>query len=220
MSSFLPAPGARARVGRDLLPVGRSIRVVAGLALLAASVLSSLQVGGAPIVPGGLAAVFVVAVVGYTLVVWLLGERLFRAGDPWLLAILLVAPATVLFLFPAQLAIGYDVFLGISMLTQAAIGYGGCEVMGIPTLFVRRRYTVYCAMNGGDFVEQWLVRRPAVVRWGLSVLAVVGIVALMGAASATGPQGLLIGYLIFLVVGFIVSWVNRTWGRSSALSET
>jgi len=220
MSSITSTDREHARVGRDLLPVGRSIRVVAGLALLAATVLSALQFTGSPGLLGGIAAVFIVCVVGYTLLVWLLGERLFRGGDPWLLAILVVAPALILFLFPAQLAIGYDLFLGISMLAQAIAGYGGCEVIGIPTLFVRRRYTVYCAMNGGDFVEHWLVKKPAPVRWSLSVLAFAGVIVLMGGASSTGPKGLLVGYLVFLVLGLIVSRVIRATGHSSALSPT
>jgi len=220
MSSITSTDREHARVGRDLLPVGRSIRVVAGLALLAATVLSALQFTGSPGLLDGIAAVFIVCVVGYTLLVWLLGERLFRGGDPWLLAILVVAPALILFLFPAQLAIGYDAFLGISMLAQAIAGYGGCEVIGIPTLFVRRRYTVYCAMNGGDFVEHWLVKQPALVRWSLSVLAFAGVIVLMGGASSTGPKGLLVGYLVFLVLGLIVSRVIRATGHSSALSPT
>src|SRR5215831_15276249 len=84
LSSFTPTAREPARVGRDLLPVGRSVRLVAGLALLAATVLSSLQFGGSPGVLGGIAAVFVVCVVGYTLVVGLLSERLFTGADPWL----------------------------------------------------------------------------------------------------------------------------------------
>jgi Family of unknown function (DUF6410) len=102
---------------------------------------------------------------------------------------------------------------------QAAIAYGGCEIMGIPTLFVRRRYTVYCAMNGGDVVEHWLVKRPTAVRWILSVLAFVGVIVLMGLASATGPKGLLVGYLIFLVVGLITSRALRASGRPNVLSQ-
>jgi len=183
-------------------------------------VLGSLQFGGSPGVLGGIAAVFVLCVVGYSLVVLLLGERLFRGADPWLLAVLLVAPALVLFLFPAQFVIGYDAFLGISMVVQAAIGYGGCEILGIPTLFAPRRYTVYCAMNGGDVVEHWLVRQSAAVRWLLTILAFIGVIVLMGAASATGPKGLLVGYLLFLVLGFVVSWVVRGTGRSTELSST
>ena len=220
MFSFRSVARQQARVGRDLLPVGRSIRIVAGLALLVATVFSSLQFGGSPRVLGGIAAVFLVCMIGYTVAVWLLGARLFSGGDPWLLAILLVAPALVLFLFPAQLSIGYDAFLGISMLVQAAIAYGGCEIMGIPTLFVRRRYTVYCAMNGGDVVEHWLIGQPAAVRWSLSVLAFVGVIVLMGLASATGPRGLLVSYLLFLVVGFAVNRAVQAAGRSSALSAT
>ena len=137
-----------------------------------------------------------------------------------LFALLMVAPALVLFLFPAQLTLGYDVFLGISMVVQAAIAYGGCEIMGIPTLFVRRRYTVYCAMNGADVVEHWLVKRPAAVHWSISVLAFVGVMVLMGLASATGPKGLLVGYLTFLVVGFAVNRAVQARGRPSALSAT
>ena len=220
MSSITSTDREHTRVGRDLLPVGRSIRVVAGLALLVATVFSALQFSGSPGLLGGIATVFIVCVVGYTLLVWLLGERLFRGGDPWLLAILVVAPALILFLFPAQLAIGYDAFLGISMVAQAVAGYGGCEIIGIPTLFVRRRYTVYCAMNGGDFVEHWLVKQPAPVRWSLSVLAFAGVIVLMGGASATGPKGLLVGYLVFLVLGLTVSRVIRATRHSSALSPT
>jgi hypothetical protein len=106
------------------------------------------------------------------------------------------------------------------MVAQAVAGYGGCEIIGIPTLFVRRRYTVYCAMNGGDFVEHWLVKQPAPVRWSLSVLAFAGVIALMGGASATGPKGLLVSYLLFLVLGLVVSRVIRATGRSGALSPT
>ena len=217
MSSYTPAARQQARVGRDLLPVGRAMRIVSGVALLVATVLSSLQFGSSPQVLGGIAAVFVVCIVGYTLAVWLLGEWLFNRGDPWLLAILLVAPALVLFLFPAQLTIGFDAFLGISMVVQAAVAYGGCEIMGIPTLFVRRRYTVYCAMNGGDVVEHWLLKQPAAIRWSLTVLAFVGIVVLMGLASATGPKGLLVAYLIFLFVGFTVNRAVHAMGRTSTL---
>src|SRR5690242_9554035 len=101
MSTFTPSRGDNTRIGRDILAVGRSIRVVAGLLLLIASVLSSVQFGGSPGTIGGIAAAFAVCVVGYTLVVWLLGERLFAGADPWLLAIALVAPTLVLFLFPA-----------------------------------------------------------------------------------------------------------------------
>jgi len=220
MSTSTPATREQARVGRDLLPVGRAVRLVAGLALLAATVLSSLQFGDSPGLLGGIAAVFVVCTVGYTALVWLLGERLFSGGDPWLLAILLVAPALVLFPFPVQLAIGYDAFLGISMVAQAAIAYGGCEIMGLPTLFVRRRYTVYCAMNGGDVVEHWLLAQPTALRWALTILAFAGVTVLMGTASATGPKALLLGYLIFLVVGFVVSRAIRATSHSNALSPT
>jgi len=69
-------------------------------------------------------------------------------------------------------------------------------------------------------VEHWLVKQSKAVRWSLSVLAFGGVIALMGGASATGPKGLLVGYLVFLVLGFVVSRVTRATRRSSAVSPT
>ena len=75
-------------------------------------------------------------------------------------------------------------------------------------------------MNGGDVVEHWLVRQRAAVRWSLSVLAFAGVVVLMGGASAAGPKALLIGYLLFLLVGFALNRVVRATVRSNAPSPT
>lgn len=104
---------------------------------------------------------------------------------------LLVATALVLYLFPVQLA-------------------------AISTFFVQRRYTVYCAMDGGDVVDHRLVKQAAAVRSSLSALAFVGAIPLMGGAGATGSKGLLVGYLIFLLLGLVVSCLIGATGRSSA----
>ncbi|MDE3074510.1 MAG: hypothetical protein KGJ86_03695 [Chloroflexota bacterium] len=192
-------------IGRDVLPVGRWLRMVAGVALLVVAGLSSVQFTGSPAKLAGIAAVLVVAA-GYPVVFSSVGGRLFGALDPWVRAIVLIAPALLLLLFPAPLAIGYDAFLGVSMIVQASIAYGGCEVMGIPTLFLRRRYTVYCAFNGGDVVERWLVNQPAAARWAISAAAFLATIGLMGIASVVGgPSGELVLYLAFLVVGFALS---------------
>jgi hypothetical protein len=197
----------QARIGRDLLPIGRLMRVVAGLSLLAAAFLTGSQLAKSGGQSNQALAAFAISAVAYTVATWLVGEQLFARLGPWLSAIVLVAPATLaLFFLPTMASAGYDAFLGVSMLVQAANRYGGCEILGIPTLIVRRRYTVYCALNGGDVVEHWLRRQAVLLRWVVGVLAFVGIILLIGVASAVaGPTGESVLYLAFLVVGFAVS---------------
>ncbi len=36
------------------------------------------------------------------------------------------------------------VYIGISFILQWRIGYGGCEVVSIPIILLRRRYVTYC----------------------------------------------------------------------------
>jgi len=213
---FNSSPGVRAhldqsRVGRDLLPIGRLTRIVTGALLVAAAILTGFQVVSSPGQIGLAIAAFLVSALAYTVVTWLVSGRLFDRAGPWLSAIVLVAPATFfLFFIPTAAIVGYDAFLGVSMVVQAAIGYGGCEILGIPTLALRRRYTVYCAMNGGDVVERWLRGRAKPVRWALTVLAFLAtIVGISAASDKGGPLGEGVMYLAFLVVGFALSWIVR-----------
>ncbi len=86
------------RIGRDLLPGGRAVRLLAGLYFLA-SVAAFLTV-----VPGALswrgighvALVFSLVALGYTALVAVLGQRLLVRIDPWLGAILLYAPLALI----------------------------------------------------------------------------------------------------------------------------
>jgi hypothetical protein len=202
----------QARVGRDLLPIGRLMRFVAGALLVAAAVLTGFQAVSSPRQLGLAIVAFAVSRLAYTALTWLVGDQLFARVGPWLSAIVLVAPATaILFVIPTAAIVGYDAFLGVSMLVQAAIGYGGCEILGIPTLALRRRYTVYCAMNGGDVVERWQRGRAPAARWALTLLAFFGTIVVIGAASAAGgPLGEGVLYLAFLVVGFAVSRIVQS----------
>jgi hypothetical protein len=208
----------QARVGRDLLPVGRLMRFVAGAGLIAAAILTGFQLVSSPGQIGLAIAALLVSALAYTGLTWLVGDRLFARVGPWLSAIVLVAPATlILFFIPTAAIVGYDAFLGVSMLAQAAIGYGGCEILGIPTLALRRRYTVYCAMNGGDFVERGLRGQAPAARWALTLLAFIGTIMVIGAASdAAGPLGEGVLYLAFLVVGLGLSWIVRSMTRRPA----
>ncbi len=92
----------------------------------------------------------------YVLVYWAFGDRFFATANPWVNTAILVGPAfTVgwwpILLAPATgieipeaLALGMGVYIGISFILQWRIGYGGCEVVSIPIILLRRRYVTYC----------------------------------------------------------------------------
>lgn len=208
-------------VGRDLGQAGRLVRVLAGLLnlLAALSLLSFMRpVTAADLALVGFAAV--VTAVVYTGVVAAVGERLLARVDPWLAALLLVVPLAVLFLLPFVpdwITVGAFLFIAVSQFVQAAIGYGGCEIVGIPTLVLRRQYTVYCALNGADVVEQWLRSRSRWVAWLVALLAFAFTMSLGFTAEMIGKAaGFFIVYLIFLGIGFSANRVIVARSRTAA----
>jgi hypothetical protein len=189
-------------------------RVLAGILFLAASFGTAVTFHLISL-PGlvGIAATVVVTAAAYTVAAWVLGERFLARLDPWLAAVAVVLPLAVVAVLPftpPPIAVGLDAYIAISLLTQAAIGYGGCEVVGIPTLLLRRRFTVYCALNGVDLVEQWLRARAGWLRWTVGILAFLFTGALITVVAETvGNLGYWIAYLLFLVAGFVVNRVLR-----------
>lgn len=202
------------QVGRDIWPAGRLARVLAGVLFLAAAFGTAVTFHLLSL-PGllGIAATVVVAAAVYTVGIGVLAERFLARADPWLAALIVVLPlavVAVLPFLPPSIPVGLDAFVALSLLTQAAIGYGGCEIVSIPTLVLRRRFTVYCALNGVDLVERWLRTRPGWVRWTLAILAFVFTSALITLVAATvGNVGYWIAYSAFLVVGLVLNRVLR-----------
>jgi hypothetical protein len=195
-------------IGRDLLPAGRVVRILAGLLLVLAALSAVPRLGGlTQALLGEIALAFVVTTAAYTILAWVLGDRLLARVDPWLAAITLVAPATLLLFFlPLSATVGYNLYIGVSLLVQAAIRYGGCEILGIPTLFLRRRYTVYCVFNAADVVERRWRGRARWAAWTLALLTLLVTMALLAlAVIAGGDNGERVLYLLFLVVGFGVN---------------
>ena len=214
-------------IGRDIGGAGRVVRVLAGLLNLAAalSILSFMRpVTAADLGQVALATAAVAAV--YTIVMATVGERLVARMDPWLAALALVLPLAIVFLLPFvpdAITVGAFTYIAISQFVQAAIGYGGCEIVGIPTLILRRRYTVYCALNGADLVERWLRNQQRWVAWVLAILAFALTMALGAGAEVLGSvagigqaAGFFAAYIAFLVIGLAVSRVTTARTRTAA----
>jgi hypothetical protein len=91
-----------------------------------------------------------------------LEHLLLARKNPWLSSLVLVVPALVLVvvpLFPSGLQVGMVLYWGVSLLLNALIGYGGCEVLALPTIVYKRRYDVYCPTNVIDLAERSLLRK-------------------------------------------------------------
>jgi Family of unknown function (DUF6410) len=216
--------GTQPRVGRDLFPGGRVVRLLAGLLFLASVAGSLLSDTAGPLswrTFGLVAMVFALAAAGYTALVAVLGERVLGRVDPWLAAIILYAPLAAILTLPfapGWAAAGASLYIGLSLVIEAVIGYGGCEIAGIPALVLQRRYTIYCLFNSADLAERALRDRS---RWAAGLLGLVAFVLTIGVyewvtltiSHHAAALSSWVIYLVFLLAGFAVS---RAFGARSA----
>ena len=159
-------------LGLDVGVFGRWSRLVWGLMLLApivfAVITSDRLDSGEFYLQATLYLVGITA--AYVLVYWAFGERFFATANPWVNTAIfvgpaftvgwwpiLVAPATGVEL-PEALVLAMGVYIGVSFILQWRIGYGGCEVVSIPIILLRRRYVTYCIpLIALDAVEKKIV---------------------------------------------------------------
>ena len=147
------------RVGLDVGFFGRWSRLGFGVLILL-PILTDLpkqvEIGLSPTFYGQAALYLAVIVIAYTAVYFLLGERFFARANPWINTLILVGPAIVIVWWdvviapssgielPGPLEFAMFFYVGVSFLLQWKIKYGGCEVVAIPIILLRCRYTTYC----------------------------------------------------------------------------
>lgn len=159
-------------LGLDVGVFGRWSRLVLGLMLLApivfAVITSDRLDSGEFYLQATLYLVGITA--AYVLVYWAFGERFFATANPWVNTAIFVGPAfmvgwwPILFApatgveLPKALILAMGVYIGVSFILQWRIGYGGCEVVSIPIILLRRRYVTYCIpLIALDAVEKKIV---------------------------------------------------------------
>lgn len=147
-------------VGYDVGSAGRWSRFAYGLLIVvgaAASTVTRIGETGDPVRFLLEAALAIAGITGAPVAVdGLLGERVFARVDPWVNTLILVGPALMVAYWNLTLghALGVDLptpltlamlaYIGISLLIETFIRYGGCEVVSLPILVFRRRYVTYC----------------------------------------------------------------------------
>lgn len=143
--------GMRAR------PVGRILRLLLGIALVFEGARHLIGTDAALILA---TSGVVVGEVAFYAVLHLIVSRFFRVVNPWIGAVLAVAPvATVFLMSDAPGRLGTLLFVGISLLFAAARADGGCEVMTLPgMLFGKRTHLVCIAFSPIDWLETAVAR--------------------------------------------------------------
>ncbi len=108
----------------------------------------------------------------YTATYYLLGSRLGR-WNPWVNTAIFVGPAWFVLIWggigsfiglalPAAFVAAMGIYVAISFILQSKMKYGGCEVVAVPILLVKRRYPTYCIpLVAVDVVEKAVVDRRA-----------------------------------------------------------
>ncbi len=140
-------------LGHDLSAVGKWSRFLIGALGVSWALARAVEAGALP--ETGL---YVLAIsFAYLAAHRVLGERVLGKMNPWVGTILLVGPAIVipgLSMLPVALRLGMIAYFSASLFINAALNYGGCEVLALPSLLFRRWYTVYCPLNAIDAAER------------------------------------------------------------------
>ena len=145
-------------IGYDLGTVGTWVRilvgVVASLALLSID-LSSDRPAADFFWESSLWFLGILA--AYTAVYVLLAPRVLSRLNPWVLTVIFYGPVLVVpyvDALPDTFRVALTSYIILSIVVVVFVRYGGCEVVGIPSLIVRQRHVVYCPWNTVDIVDK------------------------------------------------------------------
>jgi len=149
-------------LGRDTGLFGRWLRLICGVLLLGGISWAVMADAPPPGFYGAAALFFVVVTVLYLAAYYLLSEGFFAKANSWINTLILVGPPVVVFVLdlgPDALQVGLWLYVAVSLIANFVMRYGGCEVVGIPALILRRKYTVYCPLNAVDVVDKVIGER-------------------------------------------------------------
>jgi hypothetical protein len=151
-------------LGRDVGLFGRLIRLLAGLLSILFIVRSlgqaSVQSGQQLAFLANIVLYFLAIGVVYFLVFYLYNIREVDSLNPWIPTLIFYGPVFVVAAFglgPAPFQIALSLYVALSLLVPVVKGYGGCEVVALPSLTPARWHTVYCPWNAVDVVEEAMV---------------------------------------------------------------
>jgi len=152
----------RSHFRKTTRPIGRTLRFVTGMLLIASMSPFYLQGNSAFMLASlGMAAALVI----FYMLVHVLVSRYWPRLNRWLGACLVLAPMTAVYFFgfgggyifgAGEGQLGVLTFLGVSLLLAGVRGDSGCEVMTIPGLVFKQHTPLACIVFSPiDWWEQW-----------------------------------------------------------------
>lgn len=175
-------------IGLGIGPVGRWFRLFLGVYFLVFLVLNPLYLHP---LPAHMLKTFALAIGGYFLLIavtyfvvfFLLGGPVLSKLNPWAGTVVFIGIPTVLALLgvfspPLQMAFGF--YVGGSLILLFFMRYGGCELVALPSLLLRRRFAVYCPYNAIDAIERAVTPGNDWTRRRFLTIVSLGIVVLVG----------------------------------------
>jgi hypothetical protein len=226
MTLSSPDPGSGFTIGYDLGTVGTWVRILIGVIASSALLLVDLtDVSAAFLAQTGGWFVGILAV--YTLIYALLAPRVLGKVNPWVSTVLFYGPVLALpyvDALPDPFRVALSLYVTVSIAVVVFVRYGGCEVVGIPSLVVRKRHVVYCPWNTVDLVDkaiqdsEWtnplLRSRPFKIAAVLLAVAVLAAGANLLGDAFPAVWVILAGVSMLLVGGGILA--HRFLSRTSA----
>jgi len=109
-------------------------------------------------------------VIFYILYTILMGNRVLTKVNPWIGALVMDWPLLVIWIvvlghlpdIPPPVILAVFLYFGTSLIISGVVKYGGCEVVTIPGLILRRRYDVACIMFSPiDWLEDKIAKKIA-----------------------------------------------------------
>jgi len=146
--------------------VGRILRVLFGVLLAVGFTIANPDTLFGQTTALGISIAGVV--IFYILYTILMGNRVLTKVNPWVGALIMDWPLLVVWIIvlghlpgiPPPLILAVFLYFGISLIISGIVKYGGCEVVTIPGLILRKRYNVACIMFSPlDWLEDRLVKR-------------------------------------------------------------
>lgn len=193
-------------IGYDLGTVGAWVRILIGvIASLAFLIIDLADVGAGFLAESGawLLGILGVYTAGYVL----MSRRILTRLNPWASTVIFYGPVLVLpYLdaLPATFRVALSTYVIVSIVVVVFIRYGGCEVVGIPSLIVRRRHVVYCPWNTVDLVDKAIEDSPWSSQLQGRLFAAVAVVVL-GVAVVAGAFLLEEAFVLVWVIAALVS---------------
>ena len=132
------------RIGLDLGMFGRIARLLLGTAMIAriSYELAMSNPGAAFLAEAAL--YFVLSLLAYTVAFYALRGPILSRMNAWVGTAIFLTPVLVALVFdlgPAAFLVGINYYVRISLIIAVFMGYGGCEVVAIPSLLFGKRFT-------------------------------------------------------------------------------